>query len=179
MSGSLAKTLYFITLFGRVFGTQNPESPCHLSWNGTSSQHFMVSNPNVMTEVEIIRDDVTEFCNVKFLLVSGGGQSDYCGGGSGRILYFEKHLASSHHYLIQIVVGGERNESTLSIVGEIPPVYTVRFMAEIIQKKFGYGIVTNEMFEKKMFQITCHMMGCNDSSVIVGRGVGEAFVLLT
>ena len=133
MSGSLAKTLYFITLFGRVFGTQHPESPCHLSWNGTSSQHFMVSNPNVMTEVEIIRDDVTEFCNVKFLLVSGGGQSDYCGGGSGRILYSEKHLASSHHYLIQIVVGGERNESTLSIVGEIPPVYTVRFMAEITQ----------------------------------------------
>ena len=117
-----------------------------------------------MTEVEIIRDDVTEFCNVKFLLVSGGGQSDYCGGGSGRILYFEKHLASSHHYLIQIVVGGERNESTLSIVGEIPPVYTVRFMAEITIKFFGYGIVTNEMFEKKMFQITCHMMRCNDSS---------------
>ena len=29
---------------------------------------------------------------------------------------------------------------------------------------FGYGIVTIEMFEKKMFQIMCHMMGCNDSS---------------
>ena len=29
---------------------------------------------------------------------------------------------------------------------------------------FGDGIVTIEMFEKKMFQIMCHMMGCNDSS---------------
>ena len=29
---------------------------------------------------------------------------------------------------------------------------------------FGYGIVTIEMFEKKMFQNMCHMMGCNDSS---------------
>ena len=29
---------------------------------------------------------------------------------------------------------------------------------------FGYDIVTIEMFEKKMFQIMCHMMGCNDSS---------------
>ena len=29
---------------------------------------------------------------------------------------------------------------------------------------FGYGIVTIEMFEKKMFEIMCHMMGCNDSS---------------
>ena len=29
---------------------------------------------------------------------------------------------------------------------------------------FGYGIVTIKMFEKKMFQIMCHMMGCNDSS---------------
>ena len=27
---------------------------------------------------------------------------------------------------------------------------------------FGYGVVTIEMFEKKMFQIMCHMMGCND-----------------
>ena len=31
-------------------------------------------------------------------------------------------------------------------------------------KFFGYGIVTIELFEKKMFQIICHMMGCNDSS---------------
>ena len=29
---------------------------------------------------------------------------------------------------------------------------------------FGYGIMTIEMFEKKMFQIMCRMMGCNDSS---------------
>ena len=80
----------------------------------------MFSNPNVMTEVEVITADGTEFCDVKFLIVSGGGQSAFCGGGSGRIFYLESHLVSSHD-VIQIVVGGERNESTLSIVGEISP----------------------------------------------------------
>ena len=31
-------------------------------------------------------------------------------------------------------------------------------------KFFGYGIVNIEMFEKKIFQIMCHMMGCYHSS---------------
>ena len=43
-------------------------------------------------------------------------------------------------------------------------IHTERFLGEMKQFSFGYGIVTIEMFEKKMFQIMCHMMGCNDSS---------------
>ena len=35
--------------------------------------------------------------------------------------------------------------------------HTIRFLGEI-EQFFGYGIVTIEMFEKKMFQIMCHMI---------------------
>lgn len=43
---------------------------------------------------------------------------------------------------------------------------------------FGNGIVTIEMFEKKMFQIICHMMGCATThKANMGRGVGVAFVV--
>ena len=40
---------------------------------------------------------------------------------------------------------------------------TVRFWGKS-DTFFGSGTVTIKMFEKKMFQIMCHMMGCNDSS---------------
>ena len=50
------------------------------------------------------------------------------------------------------------------------------FLGEI-KHFFGYGIVTIEMFEKKMFQIMCHIMGCNHSSGKHGHRGGGAFAL--
>jgi len=41
---------------------------------------------------------------------------------------------------------------------------------------FGHSIVTIEMFEKKMFQIMCHMMGCNDHTFAFVRSAKVACI---
>ena len=38
---------------------------------------------------------------------------------------------------------------------------------------------TTEIVGKKKFKIWCHMFGYNDSQASTGRGVGEAFAVLT
>ena len=48
-----------------------------------------------------------------------------------------------------------------------------------IRKLYCNAIGTTEIVGKKKFKIWCHIVGYNDSQASTGRGVGEAFAVLT
>ena len=59
------------------------------------------------------------------------------------------------------------------------PKHPVRKNGPIKKKLYWNAIGTTEIVGKKKFKIWCHMLGYNDSQASMGRGVGEAFAVLT
>ena len=57
--------------------------------------------------------------------------------------------------------------------------HPVRKNGPIKKKLYWNAIGTTEIVGKKKFKIWCHMLGYNDSQASTGRGVGEAFAVLT
>merc|ERR1719378_623099 len=88
---------------------------CGFFYNGKQENHMIFTENG--TEFQLTTKGLSiSRCQLRILAVGGGGLGKAGGGGSGYIQYFTRALTSSPT-LIKLTVGGERQESNVTIAG--------------------------------------------------------------
>ena len=69
------------------------EASCSLIVSGEYFTSYKITEPGVVTSVDLVNEDSSEDCQLRLLMVGGGADGDHgAGGGSGHVTYINRTL---------------------------------------------------------------------------------------
>ena len=93
------------------------EASCSLIVSGEYFTSYKITEPGVVTSVDLINEDSSEDCQLRLLVVGGGGYSDHgAGGGSGYLTYTSQQVAPGVSSMT-VAVGDYGEQSNVTVDG--------------------------------------------------------------
>ena len=93
------------------------DEKCGLISNGQKESYMMFTHPGVISEFNTSLSVRLTSCQLRVMVIGGGGRANWDGDGSGYIQYLSKTITSSPQIMIKLIVGNKRLESKVTMDG--------------------------------------------------------------